>query len=87
MHFGYAQHDTAFQVTLISERLSNELCLKMKDSPAITIRTLAEENTPQFNLESVTTKEVFVIKDVVVVPRFMDNEHVIPYKYCKFRTS
>ena len=37
----YAQHDTASQVTLILERLSNELGLEMKDSNAITIRTLA----------------------------------------------
>ena len=64
----YVQQDTAFQVTLISERLSNELGQKMKDSPAITIRTLAEETTPssglvQFNLESLTTKEVFVGPD------------------------
>ena len=61
----YLQHDTASQVTLISERLSDELDLKMKDSNAITIRTLAEEITPangvvQFNLESLTTTEIYL---------------------------
>ena len=69
----YAQHDTASQVTLISERLCNELGLKKKDSNAITILTLAEETTPasgvvEFNLESLTTKEIFTVNDVVVVP-------------------
>ena len=73
----YAQHDTASQVTLISERLSDEFGLKMNNSNAITSRKLAEETTPangvvQFNLESLTTKEVFTVNDAVVVPGFMD---------------
>ena len=81
----YAQHDTASQVTLISEELSNELGLKIKDSNAITIRTLAEETTPasgvvQFNLESLTTKEIFAVNDAIVVPGFMDDERVLPHK-------
>ena len=42
----YAQHGTASQVTLISEMFINEFGLKMKDSPGITIRTLAEKTTP-----------------------------------------
>ena len=68
----YAQHDNASQVTLISERLSNELGLKKKDSNAITIRTLAEETTlasgvVEFNLGSLTTKEIFTVNDAVVV--------------------
>ena len=83
--FVYAQHDTASQVTLILERLSNNLDLKMKDSLAIMINMLVEETMPatevvQFNLESLTTKEVFAIKDAVVVPKFMDDEHVLPHK-------
>ena len=66
----YTQHDTASQV---SERLSNKLGLKKKDSNAITILTLAEETTPasgvvEFNLESLTTKEIFTVNDAVVVP-------------------
>ena len=81
----YAQHDTASQVTLVSERLRNELGLKMEDSNAITIRTLAEETTPasgvvQFNLESLTTKEIFTVNDAVIVPGFMDDECVLPHK-------
>ena len=44
--FVYAPHDTAFQVTLISEKLSNELGLKLKDNPAITIRTLTKKTMP-----------------------------------------
>ena len=80
----YAQHDTVFQVTLISERLSNELGLKLKDSPAITICRLTEESTPasgvvQFNLESLTTKKLFAVKDAVVVPGFIDDERVLPH--------
>ena len=81
----YAQHDTTFQITLISKRLSNQLGLKMKDSPAITIRTLAEETTPacrvvQFNLESLTTKEVFAVKYAVVISGFIIDECVLPHK-------
>ena len=34
----------------------------------------------QFNLESLTTKEVFAVKDAVVVPEFIDNEHVLLHK-------
>ena len=57
----------------------------MKDNNAITIRTLAEETTPasglvQFNLESLTTKEIFTVNDAVVVPGFMDDERVLPHK-------
>ena len=57
----------------------------MKDSPAITIRTLAEEimlayEVVQFNLVSPTTKEVFAVKDAVVVPEFMDDERALPHK-------
>ena len=81
----YAQHDAASQVTLISEALSNELGLKMKDSNGITIRTLGEETMPasgvvQFNLEPLTTKEIFTVNDAVVVPGFMDDERVLPHK-------
>ena len=65
----YAPHDTASQVSLILERFSNKLG-KMKDRPAITICTSAEETTPasgvvQLNLESLTTKEVFAVNDAV----------------------
>ena len=57
----------------------------MKDSNAITIRTIAEETTPasgvvQFNLQSFTTKEIFTVNDAVVVPGFMDDERVLPHK-------
>ena len=55
----------------------------MKDSPAITIRTLEEETTPacrvvQFNLESLTTKEVFAVKYAVVISGFIIDECVLP---------
>ena len=81
----YAQHDTASQVNLISEILSNELGLEMKDSHTIAICMLAEETMPstevvQFNLESLTNKEIFVVKDIVVVPGFMDDEYVFSHK-------
>ena len=43
--FAYAQHDTASQATLISERLKNELDLNVDTKSAITIRTLADQTT------------------------------------------
>ena len=69
----YAQHETSSQVIFILKRLSNELVLKTKDSPSVTIRTSAEETTPanwvvQIKLEFLTTKKVFSVKDVVVGP-------------------
>ena len=81
----HAQYDAASQVTLTLERLSNELGLKKKDSNAITIHTLEEETTRasgvvQFKLESLTTKEIFTVNDAVVVPRFMNDERVLPHK-------
>ena len=56
----------------------------MKNCPAITSRTSAEETTPssgvvRFNLEPLTTKEVCAVKDEVVVPGFMDNERVLTH--------
>ena len=39
----YAQHDSASQATLISERLKNELDLNVDTKSAVTIRTLADQ--------------------------------------------
>jgi len=43
--FAYAQHDTASQATLVSERLVKELDLNVDTSKAINIRTLAQQTT------------------------------------------
>ena len=63
----YAQHDTAFQATLISESLREELGLATKTDHPITIRTLAEQTMhsgglTKFEIESLLNKETFAIK-------------------------
>ena len=56
----YAQHDTASQATLISEKLKNELNLTVDKKRNITIRTLAQQTTSsggltEFTLQSLST--------------------------------
>ena len=63
----YAQHDTASQVTLVSERLVNELDLNVNSDHVINIWMLAEQTTKsagftELKLQSLTTNEVFEIK-------------------------
>ena len=75
----YAQHDTAAQATLISERLKNELNLAVDKKRDITIRALAQETTcsggrTEFTLQSLSTNETFQIKNALVVPEFDDNK-------------
>ena len=60
----YAQHDTAAQATLISERLKNELNLAVDKKRNITIRALAQETIcsgglTEFTLQSLSTNETF----------------------------
>ena len=80
----YAQHDTASQVTLVPERLVNELDLSVNSDHALNIRTLAEQTTKsagfiELKLQSLTTNEVFEIKDALVVSNFRDNEGALPH--------
>ena len=80
----YAQHDTASQATLVSERLINELKLDVNKDHTIMIRTLADQSTSSiglaaFTLQSLSSNEYFKIKNAVVVPRFMDDESALPH--------
>ena len=80
----YAQHDTASQVTLVSERLVNELDLNVNFDHVLNIRTLAEQTTKsagftELKLQSRTTNEVFEIKNALVVSNFMDDEGALPH--------
>ena len=80
----YAQHDTASQATLISERLKNELDLNVDTKSTVTIRTLADQTTKsgglaEFILQSLTTNEKFEIKKALVVPEFTDDERTLPH--------
>ena len=74
----YAYHDTASQVTLISDALKNELGLETNTDPNVKIRALADETVGSkgctaFKNESLHTGEKSVIKDTLVVPQFSDN--------------
>ena len=80
----YAQHDTASQATLVSERLINELNLKVDTNHSISIRTLAQQATRsvglvEFNLQSLSTDETFEIKNALAVPEFMNDEGALPH--------
>ena len=80
----YAQHDTASQATLISDRLKNELDLKTMSDPTVTIKTLSDqtaitEGRTDFCLESLSTGEEFSVKNALVVPNFSDDESVLPH--------
>ena len=80
----YAQHDTASQVTLVSERLVNELDLNVNSDHVLNIRTLGEQTTKiagftELKLQSLTTNEVFEMKNAVVVSNFMDDEGALPH--------
>ena len=80
----YAQHDTASQATLISKSLRDELRLATKTDHSITIRTLAEQTMhsgglTNFEIESLSNKETFAIKNALVVPDFIDDENVLPH--------
>ena len=60
----YAQHDTALQATLISERLKNQLNLVVDTKRNIKIQTLAQQTTSsggltEFTLQSLSTEEIF----------------------------
>ena len=78
----YAQHDTAFQATLISKSLRDKLGLATKTNHAITIRILAEQTMrsgglTNFEIESLSNKETFAIKNALVVPNFIDDKNVL----------
>ena len=80
----YAQHDTASQATLNSKSLRDELGLATKTDHAITIRTLAEQTMhsgglTNFEIESLSNKETFAIKNALVVPDFINDENVLPH--------
>ena len=78
----YAQRDTTFQATLISESLKTELGLNTNKDKAVTISTLAQQNTPSYGLadfstESLTTGETFRVRDALVVPDFTEDVNTL----------
>ena len=80
----YAQHDTASQVTLISDALKTELGLETNSDPNVKIRTLSDETVDckgrtAFKLESLHTGEKFVIENALVVPKFSDDDSTLPH--------
>ena len=80
----YAQHDTASQVTLISDALKTELGLETNSDPNVKIRTLSDETVDckgrtAFKLESLYTGEKFVIENALVVPQFSDDDSTLPH--------
>ena len=80
----YAQYDTESQATLVSERLVNELDLNINTDHALNTWTLAEQTTKsagfiELKLQSLTTNEVFEIKDALVVSNFRDDEGALPH--------
>ena len=71
-------------MALVSERLVNELDLNVNPDHALNIRTLAEQTTKsaeftELKLQSLTTNEVFEIKDAVVVSNFINYEGALPH--------
>ena len=80
----YAQHDTASQATLVSERLRNELDLEAICDSSVTIKTLSDQTAittgrTNFSLKSLTSGEDFFVKDALIVPNFCDDESVLPH--------
>ena len=80
----YAQHDTASQATLVSERLRNELDLETICDSSVSIKTLSDQTAittgrTNFNLESLSTGEDFFVKNALIVPNFCDDESVLPH--------
>ena len=80
----YAQYDTASQAKLISKSLKDEFVLATKTDHAITICTLAEQTMrsgglTNVEIESLSNKETFAIKNALVVPDFIDDENALPH--------
>ena len=80
----YAQHDTASQVTLISDALKTELGIETNSDPNVKIRSLSDETVDckgrtAFKLESLHTGEKFVIENALVVPQFSDDNSTLPH--------
>ena len=80
----YAQRDTGYQVTLISDNLKTELGLETVSEPSVAIRTLADKTVPvegrtNFKLQSLYNGEEFDIKDALVVPQFSDDADTLPH--------
>ena len=79
----YAQHDTASQATLISERLKNKN-LVVDKKRNITIRTLGPQTSSSggltdFTLQSLSTDETFQMKNALIWPEFADDEDTLPH--------
>ena len=79
----HAQHDTASQATLISEKLREELNLDVKPDKVI-IHTLAEQTTKcggltEFNLQSLCDNKIHPIKNALVVPDFVEEDGFLPH--------
>ena len=80
----YAQHDTASQVTLISDALKTELGLETNSDSNVKIRTLSDETVDckdrtAFKLKSLHTGEKFAIKNALVVLQFSDDDSTLPH--------
>ena len=80
----YAQHDTASRTTLFSNHLKSELGLKVTPNPAVSLRTIADlpvasRGRTNFKLESLHRGEEFMMRDVLVVPKFSDDVNTLPH--------
>ena len=80
----YAQLDTASQATLISDKLSKELELKVIPNCSISIRTLGDQPSIctgkiNFTLQSVINNDQFESENALVVSQFSDDESTLPH--------
>ena len=79
----YAQHDAGSQVTLVSDRLKNELGLDVRDE-LVVIRTLADQTTKSggfthFDLQSLVDDRVYHVHDAQIVPDFAEESACLPH--------
>ena len=80
----YAQLDTGSQATLMSDKLSEELGLKLIPNCSITIRTLGDQpytctGKTNFSLQSVINNDQFESNNALVAPQFSDDESTLPH--------
>ena len=80
----YAQHDTAFQVTLVFKRLIEELELDVNTNYKLSIRILADQTTVSkglvtSTLQSLISNEYFDVQHSLVGPEFIKDEGALPY--------
>ena len=78
-----AQQDTGSHVTLVSDRLTNELGLDVRDECAI-IRTLASQTTKSdgfthFDLHSLADNRVYHVHNALVISDFAEKSICLPH--------